>query len=74
MVSTKKCVVRTEKTMKNDKSHTIVKRVVFYRLKYRFCTILYLPAGPGASGCTGVRVEGGQGVCGREGGGGGLIY
>eukprot|EP01047_Picozoa_sp_COSAG01_P074264 COSAG01_NODE_12357_length_1753_cov_2.945586_1_plen_84_part_10 len=28
----------------------------------RFCTILYLLAGPGASVCTGVRVEGGQGV------------
>ena len=33
----KKCVVRTEKTMKNDKSHTLVKRVVFYRLK---CCVL----------------------------------
>jgi hypothetical protein len=35
---------------------------------------MYLPAGPGATGCTRVRVEGGQGVCGRGGGGGGLIY
>jgi hypothetical protein len=35
---------------------------------------LYLLAGLGATGCTGVRVEGGQGVCGRGGGGGGLIY
>jgi hypothetical protein len=35
---------------------------------------LYLSSGPGATGSTGVRVEGGQGVCGRGGGGGGLIY
>eukprot|EP01049_Picozoa_sp_SAG25_P001082 SAG25_NODE_42_length_19413_cov_107.539609_16_plen_190_part_00 len=41
---------------------------------HRFCTTLYLSSGPGATGSTGVLVEGGQGVCGRGGGGGGLIY
>ena len=35
---------------------------------------LNLSSGPGATGHTGVRVEGGQGVCGRGRGGGGLIY
>jgi hypothetical protein len=30
-------MVRTAKTMKNDKSHTIVKRVVLYRIK---CCVL----------------------------------
>jgi hypothetical protein len=43
-------------------------------LRDRFCTTLFLSSGPGATGSTGVRVEGGQGVCGRGGGGGGLIY
>jgi hypothetical protein len=44
------------------------------RFSDRFCTTLYLSSGPGATGSTGVPVEGGQGVCGRGGGGGGLIY